>query len=126
MSDIDVLSALADAAEAFANTLRQHLTPITPQLVPKGNRPEDVVGRARIMHPLLGHRQAEVIGLLAKEYPGTTSTGNLAREMGYDQPNVYLTLQGLIQANLVVKDATPRPHQYGLSPNLFDTEIFGL
>jgi hypothetical protein len=32
----------------------------------------------------------------------------------------------LIQANLVVKDATQRPHQHGLSPNLFDAEIFDL
>jgi DNA-binding IclR family transcriptional regulator len=79
-----------------------------------------------MLHPLLGKRQAEVIGLLAKEHPEATNTGKLSRAMEYDQPNVYLTLQGLIQANLVVKDATQRPHQYGLSPNLFDEDIFEL
>jgi DNA-binding MarR family transcriptional regulator len=127
VTESSLLETLADAAEAFAATLRQHANPISPQqAVPTGNTPEDVVARARIIHPLLGKRQAEIIGLLAQEHPNTTNTGKLSRAMNYDQPNVYLTLQGLIQANLAVKDATKHPHQYGLSPNLFDPEIFDL
>jgi len=112
--------------EAFANTLRQHLAPPSVQLAPEGDSPAAVVGRARVMHPLLGKRQAEIIELLAEEHPKTTNTGKLSRAMDYDQPNVYLTLQGLIQANLVIKDATQRPHQYGLSQHLFDEEILDL
>lgn len=38
--------------------------------------------------------------------------------MDYDRPNVYLTLQGLIQLGMVTRDSAVRPHRYRLASPL--------
>lgn len=73
--------------------------------------------RARERHPLLGHRQSEVLTLLHEVYPAGHDTGYLMRAMNYLQPDVYLTVNKLVDKfGLVEKDATVSPHQYRLAP----------
>lgn len=122
MSESALLDALADALAAASAVLRQHaakLSPAAGDAPADSNSPRAVVERARIMHAALGVRQAQVIELLAEVYPGSTDTGKLSRQMDYDQPNVHLTLRGLINQGLVEKDPTLRPHQYKLATALF-------
>ena len=44
--------------------------------------------------------------------------GVVSRAIGYEQPNVYLTLAALARHGLVVKDETTAPHTYRLGPEL--------
>jgi len=44
--------------------------------------------------------------------------GKSSKAIKYDQPNVYLTLQGLCNMGLVEKDATKSPHVYRLTVKL--------
>jgi DNA-binding IclR family transcriptional regulator len=76
------------------------------------------VGSVRGEH--LGSDLAEIIELLDKAGPFGSNTGFLSRSMGYDQPNVYLTLRGLIGLGFVEKDESGRPHSYRLSKVLKD------
>jgi DNA-binding transcriptional ArsR family regulator len=118
MNESAVLVALADALASASATLRQHAARLGGAVVDApatSNAPTDVVARARIMHAYLGVRQAQILELLAEAYPDSTDTGKLSRQMDYDQPNVYLTLKGLIEQGLVEKDAAAHPHQYKLS-----------
>lgn len=116
MSEIPaLLNAFADAFSAASATFRQHAIALSPQA--SSGQPLSAVERARIMNPQLGPRQAEIIELLAPMYPKGTDTGYLHREMGYDQPNVYLTLQGLIKQGIVEKNVATRPHTYRLHPD---------
>ena len=116
MSDSQVLIALAEALEAASGVLRQRAS--LASVSEPEDRIEDFVGavaRAQALHPLLGPRQAEVIDLLEKSGSEGTNTGVLSRAMGYDQPNVYLTLRGLSSIGLVEKDESARPHTYRLA-----------
>src|SRR5262249_22113759 len=114
VSDIAVLlAAIAEAHEAAAATLRHRVAALSP--APADGHPLTAVQRARIMNPQLGPRQAEIIEILEDKYPEGTDTGYLWRTTGQDQPNVYLTVNGLRQQGIVEKDATTRPHQYRLS-----------
>jgi len=121
MSDLNyLLNALADAHAAAAATLRQHASAIgTPA---SDSQPLTAVQRARIMNPQLGPRQAEIIELLEEKYPEGTDTGYLWRTTGQDQPNVYLTVNGLRAQGIVEKDATTRPHTYRLRPDFMQLE----
>ncbi|UQS27564.1 hypothetical protein L1857_34595 [Amycolatopsis thermalba] len=107
-----VLNAWSDALSAASAVLRQHALALSPAVEA---RALSAVDRARIMNPQLGPRQAEIITLLDELYPKGADTGYLHRKMNYDQPNVYLTLKGLIQQGIVEKDATTRPHLYRLT-----------
>jgi len=107
--------ALAEAFEAAATVLRRHAA-----LNPVGEQPLLIgaVARARVINPALGSRQTEILELL-DDYGATgTNTGVLSRAMGYAQPNVYLTLQGLIGQGLVQRDEHTKPHTYRLSEAL--------
>jgi hypothetical protein len=115
-----LLNAAADALNAAASTLRQHAIALSPQV--SDGQSLSAVERARVQHPQLGPRQAEAITLLEPLYPEGTDTGYLYREMDYDQPNVYLTLQGLIKLGIVEKNATTRPHTYRLHPDFMRNE----
>lgn len=76
-----------------------------------------MLDRARERHPLLGHRQKEVLTLLHEVYPDGHDTGYMMRTMNYLQPDVYLTVNKLVDKfGLVEKDATVSPHQYRLAP----------
>jgi DNA-binding IclR family transcriptional regulator len=70
------------------------------------------------MHPLLGPRQAEIIRELEKAEPDGTSTGRIVEAIQYDQPDVYLTLRGLVGLSFAEKDASTRPHRYRLGARL--------
>jgi hypothetical protein len=116
MSD-PMLDAMAEALEAAAAVLRRRsaLADVeSPTVAAAG-----VVSRARAVHPLLGPRQAEILGLLEESGRGGTNTGVLSRAMEYDQPNVYLTLRGLIGLGFVEKDETTSPHTYRLTDVLW-------
>lgn len=110
MSD-SMLDAMAEALDAAA-ALRRHsaLADVESPTVAAG-----VVSRARAVHPLLGPRQAEILGLLEETGREGTNTGVLSHAMEYDQPNVYLTLQGLIGLGFVEKYDTTSPHTYRLT-----------
>src|SRR5262249_29640221 len=116
------LEALADALDAASATLRQRLAVLN--LESYGQAPDAVavsaVERARAMHPQLGRRQAEVLELLERAGHNGTTTGAISRAIGYDQPNVYLTLQALINASFVEKDESAIPHRYRLTSRLTD------
>ncbi|MEU7527136.1 helix-turn-helix domain-containing protein [Saccharothrix sp. NPDC042600] len=114
-----LLNALADALAAASSVLRQHADAPSPrQATTGGSREPGAVDRARVVHPLLGPRQAEIIGLLEQAHPDGAGTGDLSRRMGYDEPNVHLALQALTGQGLVEKDVTTRPHRYRLSADL--------
>jgi hypothetical protein len=116
MSD-PFFDAMAEALEAAAAVFRRHsaLADADSSTVGAGN----VVSRARAVHPLLGPRQAEILGLLEEAGRKGTNTGVLSRAMEYDQPNVYLTLRGLIGLGFVEKDETTSPHTYRLTDVLW-------
>ncbi|NUT94454.1 MAG: hypothetical protein HOY78_20790 [Saccharothrix sp.] len=115
MSALVLLNALADALNAASATLRQHAAALNRAEATAEEGGLSAVERARIVNPLLGPRQAEVISWLEQAHPDGTDTGDLSRRMDYDQPNVYLTLKGLTEQGLVEKDTTTRPHRYRLS-----------
>lgn len=113
----DCLDALADALEAAGRVLRARATDVrSSEIDPsraQGNRP--IVDRVRSRHQQLGPRQAQAIEVLAEAGVAGTTTGVIARRISYDQPNVYLTLQALIQRGIVERDVTTNPHTYRLS-----------
>src|ERR1051325_958163 len=113
-----VLEAIADGLDAMSATIRRHAALLNAG--PAAPTPAGAVERARAMHPMLGKRQAEVISLLEDAGAAGTNTGAISKAMDYDQPNVYLTLQALIDLDFVQKDATTTPHTYRLAPILLD------
>ncbi len=117
------LDALAEAFEAAASVLRRRaaLTETGTQERPLSG----AVARARAVHPLLGPRQAEVLQLLEEAGPSGTNTGVLSRRMDYDQPNVYLTLRGLITLGFVERDHQTTPHTYRLTELLWGDDEEG-
>jgi hypothetical protein len=52
-----------------------------------------------------------VLQQLEEAEPEGTTTGVIARAINYDQPNVYLTLQGLANAGQVEKDVGKHPRR---------------
>lgn len=110
-----ILVAIADALDAASHVLRQRAAVLSVGVQePEDAGPTDIVSLARAIHPQLGPRQAQLLDLLAQAGPDGTDTGSLSREMGYDQPNVYLTLQQMMPLGFVEKDETTRPHTYRL------------
>ena len=106
---------LADALEAAARVLRGAGRDAA---APEAADIDSAVALARELHPALGGRQAMVIELLDAAEPTGTTTGALSRTMDYDQPNVYLTLRGLITLGFAEKDASTDPHTYRLGEKL--------
>jgi len=62
------------------------------------------------MHPQLGPRETEVIAALEEQGTQGMSAGSISRAIRYDEPNVYLTLRGLVTRRFVEKDAMTDPH----------------
>lgn len=134
-SDRTILLALVDGLEAAAESLRRSLAnlpesqgrphvgagaqPTAQAAIGSAGGSPDPVKRARELHPSLGPRQAELIGLLAEAHPDWSTTGTLyPRMVGYGQANVYLTLKNMIPLGFVEKDASSTPHRYRLGPRL--------
>jgi DNA-binding MarR family transcriptional regulator len=120
MSTILLLEALAEAFEAAGSTLRQKIAVLKLEdgTVAATTPTIGVVARVRAYHSQLGPRQAEVLQVLEDAGWDGTTAGAIAEIINYDQPNVYLTLQGLIGGGYVEKDDSVRPHRYRLAPNL--------
>lgn len=116
MSDSEVLLALADALDAASRLLRERATaPTQPAPEPRAT---GAVERARSIHPSLGPRQAQILEVLEQYGNAGTNTGVISRAIHYSQPNVHLTLMGLMDAGLAVRDASVRPHVYWLAERL--------
>lgn len=118
MADIAILEAIADSYDAASAKLREQITLLklaSSAAEPEPATPQNVVARARAIHPQIGPRQIEVLEVLEVADTEGTSTGHISRIIGYDQPNVYLTLQGLMAQGFVAKDETTRPHTYRLA-----------
>lgn len=116
MAALLTVEALAGALEAAAASLRGALNPARAEA--SAEVTDDVLARARALHDKLGRRQAEVLSLLSEAGEQGETTGTLSRRMSYDQPNVYLTLRGLVAAGMVIRDAKADPHRYRLAPIL--------
>ncbi len=117
MSEVSVLDALAEAAEAAAAVLRRRAALLRPG-EPGGEPPSGVADRARLVHPMLGPRQAEVLAELETAGRAGTTTGAIARALDNDQANTHITLGALVKHGLADKDASVYPHVYRLSPLL--------
>jgi N-methylhydantoinase B/oxoprolinase/acetone carboxylase alpha subunit len=117
VSEEAIVSALADALEAAAASLRRRAALLPPDMR-SGPQAGSAEERARMIHPMLGPRQAEVIRELEEYEPKGTSTGAIARGLGYDQANTHLTLQALMERGLVERDTSVHPHNYRLAPPL--------
>lgn len=121
MTQAALLEALAEAFDAASGALRQRAALLMPspsrQLDPREATPVD---KARALHEQLGHRQAQVLQVLADAEDTGTNTGAISRTIGYDQPNVYITLRVLAGLGFVEKDETTDPHTYRLTQLLRD------
>ena len=69
---------------------------------------------------MLGHRQEQMIVELEAAEPGATTTGAISRALDYDQANVHITLQGLMERGFAERDTSRHPHVYRLGPALRD------
>jgi DNA-binding IclR family transcriptional regulator len=69
---------------------------------------------------MLGHRQEQVLVELEAAEPAGTTTGAIARTLRYDQANVHITLQGLMERGFAEKDTSRYPHIYRLGPALHE------
>jgi hypothetical protein len=119
MSESQVMLALADALDAASRLLRERATAPVPEVGPTTRTAgAGAVERARSIHPSLGPRQAQILEVLEQYGEAGTNTGVISRAIRYSQPNVHLTLMGLMDAGLAVRDATVRPHLYWLAERL--------
>jgi hypothetical protein len=117
MSDADILEALAEAAEAAAAVFRRRAALTRPK--PQAERsPGTVLDLARQIHPMLGQRQAEVVGELEKAGAAGTTTTAIAKALNYDQPNTHIALGALVKHGIAEKDSSAYPHLYRLAPTL--------
>jgi hypothetical protein len=117
MSDADILEALAEAAEAAAAVFRRRAALARPQ--PQAERrPGTVLDLARQIHPMLGQRQAEVVGELEKAGAAGITTSAIAAALQYDQANTHIALGALVKHGIAEKDTSAYPHVYRLTPGL--------
>lgn len=117
MSDADILDSLAEAAEAAAAVFRRRAALARPQ--PQGERsPGTVLDLARQIHPMLGQRQAEVVGELEKAGAAGTTTSAIATALQYDQANTHIALGALVKHGIAEKDTSAYPHVYCLTSGL--------
>ena len=116
-----IVSALEEASDSLrkvSRVLASTLEERAPGRVQRTHQTSSAVARAKEIHPELGPRQAEIIEQLEIAGVDGTTTGVIFRNIGYAQPNVYLTLRGLITLGLVEKDALASPHRYRLASAL--------
>lgn len=113
MENVALLEALADGFAAASTTLRRLAEQESRTLAPLPA--DETLERIFQDNPNMGHRQRQVLALLAPKGEQGTDTGWLYREMGYDQANVYLVLQSLVQRGIVEKLTDRHPHNYRLA-----------
>lgn len=117
MSTADILDSLAEAAEAAAAVFRRRAALMRPQ-AQGGRSPGTVLDLARQIHPMLGERQAQVVGELEKAGAAGTTTGAIASELQYDQANTHIALGALVKHGIAEKDTSAYPHVYRLAAGL--------
>ena len=120
MSELTILEALAEAHEAAATTLRRHADRLKASAAHGSVGQGTAVDRAKLTHPMLGHRQEQVLTELEAAEPDGITTGAISRALAYDQANVHITLQGLMERGFAEKDTSRYPHIYRLGPTLRD------
>jgi hypothetical protein len=120
MPDDEFLEAIAEALEAAASVLRDRSARLKQRSPAESNRAPNPAERAKALHPQLGPRQEEIITELTKAGGRGTGTGAIVRAIGYDQPDVYLTLRSLQKLGFAEKDTSAKPHIYRLGPRLRD------
>lgn len=118
MTEASMLDALADAIEAAAAVLRRHAAQLKAGVLPAEGQTASMIDRARLTHPMLGFRQEQVLRKLADAGPRGTTTGTLSNALDYDQANVHITLQALVERGFAEKDASVYPHIYRLGSML--------
>jgi hypothetical protein len=110
---------LADHTEATARTLRKIAYEMSAGT---GPLPLPATGsaleRALGIHPSMGPRQRELITLVEGIGARGADTGELSRASGMSQPNVHLTLKGMMTRGLIRKDESQRPQRYYLGAAL--------
>lgn len=109
----ELLDAWADALHAAESVLRDRAARLRAPVL--SLEPNKVIEAIRLEHPRLGLRQVQVLTELALAGADGTNTGALSRSIGYDQPNVYLTLNELGRRGFVEKDESASPHRYRLA-----------
>lgn len=117
MNEAAVLDAVADAWTAASDVLRQRAALLRELTAPPMDETTDAgaVAKARAIHDQLGQRQAQILAVLEEFGEAGTNTGVISRRIGYDQPNVYITLRVLAGLGFVEKDETTNPHTYRLA-----------
>lgn len=119
MNNVIVLETIADALEAASRVIRNRLSfeAESREIVPK-KPATSAVAKALETHPRLGQRQIEILQHLESAGDAGMSSGQLASEMSYEQPNVYNTLQSLLRLHFVEERRDCSPHIFRLRVNL--------
>jgi hypothetical protein len=122
MLDEDAVRTMIHALESASDSIREAAKVIRGTLedgaLDGGERAElnaSAVLRAKAIHPGLGPRQAEILEELEIAGADGTTTGVIFRKIGYPQPDVYLTLRGLVTRGLAEKDESASPQRYRLA-----------
>lgn len=115
----EMISALEDA-EKLINKVASLLKRISAaeSLDKELSQPKSAIRRAKVLHPELGPRQTQIIQLLETSGSDGAPTGVIAKAIGYPQPDVYLTLRGLVARGFVEKDESTSPQRYRLTKSL--------
>jgi hypothetical protein len=121
----EMLEAMADALEAAAVVLRRRAATWHPGMS-KAQHAGTLVERARQIHRMLGERQEQMLPLLAAAGEHGKTSGDIARELGYDHANAMITLNAMVKAGLLLKDESAPPYRFRLVPELLvGTDIVG-
>jgi len=122
MLDEEAVRAMIGALESASDSIRDAAKVLRGTLEngslggrERAEESANVVHRAREIHPALGPRQAEILKELEIAGADGTTTGLIFRKIGYSQPDVYLTLRGLVTRGLAEKDESTSPQRYRLA-----------
>lgn len=110
-----LLLELATLHERLAASLRADASALAHD-----EGPVDPMARALERHPQMGPRQQQIMQMVIDAADEGIDTGVISRTINYTQPNVHLTLGGLIRYGLVRKDGSARPHKYYADHHLFE------
>ena len=112
----EMLEAMADALEAGAAVLRRRAAAWHPG-VSEAQHAGTLAERARQIHRMLGERQEQMLPLLAAAGEHGATSGDIARELGYDHANAMITLNAMVKAGLLRKTESA-PYRFSLVPEL--------
>jgi DNA-binding MarR family transcriptional regulator len=115
---IGALESASDSIRHAADALRGTLEQGALDGHERTEQYANAVMRAKEIHPALGPRQAEILEELEIAGADGTTTGVIFRKIGYPQPDVYLTLRGLVTRGLAEKDESASPQRYRLASAL--------